>query len=192
MIPSLAQMYETDVLCLLDLADHENLAPKDRLALIRPPQPQPRAQTPFGHKLVALMDERDLSLREVARRVPCSAGFLSNIAHGRKGASEQMASRLDDVLNAGGELAALAESETRVREEKRAIPRGHAPGQPSAGPEGMSLSLPYVPGRLVIEVSAPVVNAVRAGPETGYPEQASGQLALVQNLPYSIQRDGHG
>jgi transcriptional regulator with XRE-family HTH domain len=136
------------------------------------------------------MGERDLSLREVARRVPCSAGFLSNIAHGRKGASEQIASRLDDVLNASGELAALAETETRVREEKRAIPHSHAPGQPSAGAEGLSLSLPYVPGRLVIEVSAPVVNAVRAAPETGYPEQASGQLALVQNMPYSGQRDG--
>jgi hypothetical protein len=115
----LAQMYETDVLSLLDLADHENLAPQDRLT-----------------------------------------------------------------------LAALAESETRVRKEKRAIPRGHAPGQPSAGTEGLSLSLPYVPGRLVIEVSAPVVNAVRAAPETRYPEQASRQLALVQNLPYSGQRDG--
>jgi hypothetical protein len=115
----LAQMYETDVLRLLDLADHENLAPQDRLT-----------------------------------------------------------------------LTALVESETRVREEKRAIPRGHAPGQPSAGTEGLSLSLPYVPGRLVIEVSAPVVNAVRAAPETRYPEQASGQLALVQNLPYSGQRDG--
>jgi len=184
----LAQMYETDVLCLLDLADHENLAPKDRLALIR--TPQPRAQTPFGHKLVALMDERDLSLREVARRVPCTAGFLSNIAHGRNGASEQMASRLDDVLNAGGELAALAESETRIGEEERAIAGGHAPGQPLAGAEGLSLSLPYVPGRLVIEVSAPVVNAVRAAPEIGYPDQASGQLALVQDLPYPGQRDG--
>jgi len=35
----LALMYETDVLCLLDLADHKNLAPQDRLTLIRPPQP---------------------------------------------------------------------------------------------------------------------------------------------------------
>jgi hypothetical protein len=112
----LAQMYETDVLCLLDLADHENLAPKDRLALIRPP--------------------------------------------------------------------------TQVREDKRAIPGGYAPGRPSAGAEGLSLSLPYVPGRLVIEVSAPVVNAVRAAPETAYSDQASGQLALVQDLPYSGLRDG--
>jgi hypothetical protein len=35
----LALMYETDVLCLLDLADHKNLAPQDRFTLIRPPQP---------------------------------------------------------------------------------------------------------------------------------------------------------
>ena len=103
----LAQMYETDVLCLLDLADHENLAPQDRLVLIRPSQP--RAETPFGEKVVALMEERELSLREVARRVPCSPAHLSNIAHGRKGASGQLAGQLDHVLDAGGELTALAD-----------------------------------------------------------------------------------
>jgi hypothetical protein len=67
---TLARLYDTDVLCLLDLADHEGLDAKDRLALVRPPQP--RAAGPFGERLVALMDERGLSLREVARRVPCS------------------------------------------------------------------------------------------------------------------------
>ena len=37
---TLARMYQTDVLRLLDLADHESLAPQDRLALARPPQPR--------------------------------------------------------------------------------------------------------------------------------------------------------
>jgi hypothetical protein len=101
---TLAWLYDTDVLCLLDLADHEDLDPKDRLALIRPPQP--RAAGPFGERLVALMDERGLSLREVARRVPCSPAHLSKLAHGRGGASGQLAGLLDRVLDAGGELAA--------------------------------------------------------------------------------------
>ena len=75
----LAQMYETDVLCLLDLVDHENLAPQDRLTLIR--LPQPPAETPFGRTLVPLMDEREL---------PCSAGDLPDIARGGNGASGQI------------------------------------------------------------------------------------------------------
>ncbi|GEM_PF-2800832 len=187
----LAQMYETDVLCLLDLADHENLAPQDRLVLIRPSQP--RAETPFGRKLVALMDERELALREVARRVPCSPAHLSNIAHGRKGASEQLAGRLDHVLHAGGELAALAEIPAGdERQTRSGNPRSHAPGPPLANPQGLWLSLPYVPGRLVIEVSDPALNAARAASKTDYPESVNGQLALVQDLPHQGERDGLG
>jgi transcriptional regulator with XRE-family HTH domain len=182
----LAQMYETDVLCLLDLADHENLAPQDRLTLIRPPQP--RAETPFGRKLVALMDERDLSLREMARRVPCSAGSLSNIVHGREGTSAQMAHRLDQVLDAGGALAALVE--VPARGHKRVIERGDAPDQSLASPQRLTLSLPYVPGRLVIEVSDQVVSAGRGTPETDCLDSVTGRLALVQDWPSSAQQDG--
>ncbi len=112
----LARLYETDVLSLLDLADHENLAPQDRLTLIR--RPVPRADTMFGRKLVALAGERGLSLREVARRVPCSPAHLSNIAHGRKGASGQLAGLLDRVLDAGGELEALAGPAAREDQER--------------------------------------------------------------------------
>ena len=72
----LAEVYETDVLCLLDLADHESLPQQDRLVLMR----RPRAATPFGETVVALMEARGLSLRETARRVPCGAGYLSNVA----------------------------------------------------------------------------------------------------------------
>ena len=185
----LAQMYETDMLRMLDLADHENLAPQDRLVLVRPPQP--RAETPFGRKLVALMEARELSLREVARRVPCSPAYLSDIAHGRKGASEQLAGRLDHVLEGGGELAALAEMPGGEEKQARSgNPRSHAPGQPLANPQGLSLSLPYVPGRLVIEVSDPGVNGAWAASGTDYPESVNGQLALVQDFPLQAQRDG--
>jgi hypothetical protein len=182
----LAQMYETDVLCLLDLADHENLAPQDRLTLIRPPHP--RAETPFERKLVALMDERELSLREMARRVPCSAGSLSSIVHGREDASAQMADRLDQVLDAGGALAALAH--VPARGHRHIIERGDAPDQSLASPQGLSLSLPYVPGRLVIEVSDQVMSAGRGAPETDCLDSVTGRLALVRDWPSSAQQDG--
>jgi transcriptional regulator with XRE-family HTH domain len=94
----LARVYETDALCLLDLADHESLPQKDRLVLMR------RLSAP---------------------------------------------ARLGDPLEAGGELAALADA--------TAPDDGPEPGQVPGGADpvagGMSLTLPYVPARLVIEVS---------------------------------------
>ncbi len=148
----LAEIYDTDVLCLLDLADHEHLAPPDRLVLLR----RPHAGTPFGEKLLSLMEARGLSLREVARRVPCSAAHMSHMSRGQRGPSEQMAARLDEILNAGGELAALAEIPART-DLSAAGPAScaHTPGPAVVNPHGVSLSLPYVPGRVVIEISGP-------------------------------------
>jgi len=60
----LACVYDTDVLCLLDLADHESLPQHDRLVLMRRQQ----AETPFGERVPALAEARGLSLRELARR----------------------------------------------------------------------------------------------------------------------------
>jgi transcriptional regulator with XRE-family HTH domain len=68
----LALVYETDVLCLLDLADHESLPQHDRLVLMR----RLPAQTLFGERVLALAEASGLSLREVARRVPCDASHL--------------------------------------------------------------------------------------------------------------------
>jgi len=189
----LAQLYETDVLSLLDLADHENLAPQDRITLIR--RPVPRAETPFGRKLVALLDERGLSLREAARRVPCSPAHLSNIAHGRKCASGQLAGLLDEVLHAGGELEALAAAAAR---DDKSAGSGHAPGRPAegsfqqvAGAQGLSLSLPYVPGRLLIEIAEPAVSSwpAAAPDHSGW---VSGQLALIRDPPRDAPQDGMG
>lgn len=102
---TLARLYDTDALCLLDLADHENLAPQDRLALIRPQRPP---------------------------------------------------------------------AEPPAREETE--PRGHAA---DADAHGLSLSLPFVPGRLVIEISGP---AEADGPAEGggFAGKAPGRLTLVR------------
>jgi hypothetical protein len=108
-------------------ADHASLPRRDRLVLLR----RPEAGNPFGEKLVALMEARGWPLRDVARR-------------------------LDDVLGAGGALAALAgtqsgEGQTVIRED----PPVRAPGTAAVSRPGVSLTLPCVPARLVIEFSRP-------------------------------------
>jgi transcriptional regulator with XRE-family HTH domain len=186
----LAEIYEADVMCLLDLADHESLPQQDRLVLMR----RPRAATPFGERVVALMEARGLSAAETARRVSCSAGYLSNVLHVCKRPSTRVTARLDDLLEAGGELVTLAETaEIVIQDDEPAVggnPRGQARDTRAAMAEGLSLSLPYVPGRLVIEISDPAMNAgqVASGPD--YPESATGPLALVQGLPRQGQGDG--
>ncbi|WP_067793166.1 helix-turn-helix domain-containing protein [Actinomadura formosensis] len=61
----------------------------------------------FGGKLRALMAERQISQRKLAKLVPCDDGHLSKIANGRKRPSPELAARLDDLLDARGALAAL-------------------------------------------------------------------------------------
>jgi transcriptional regulator with XRE-family HTH domain len=177
----LAEIYQTDVLCLLDLADHESLPRQERLVLLR----RPRTGSPFGEKLVALMEARGLSQREVARRASCSAGYLSNVIHGRKRASERLAARLDDLLEAAGELTALAETQEIARDGKpagRVNPRGQARDIQAVQGEGLTLSLPYVPGRLVIEVSGPAVGAGLLAADSEDREVLGGRLTLVRDM----------
>lgn len=65
--------------------------------------------TDFGTELRRLLAERGLSLNELARRANYDAGYLSKVGSGRKRATAAVAARLDDVLQAGGSLAALAD-----------------------------------------------------------------------------------
>ena len=53
--------------------------------------------TDFGDELHGLLAERRSLLREAARRAGCSAGYLSNVAHGRKPLTPSVAARLDRV-----------------------------------------------------------------------------------------------
>ena len=189
----LAEIYQTDVLCLLDLADHESLPQQDRIALMR----RPRAATPFAEKVVALMDARGLSAAETARRVSCSASYLCNVIHGRKRPSRRVSARLDDVLEADGELVALAPTAEVVTGEDdepmaRRIPRGQADDTPAANDEGMTLWLPYVPGRLVIEVSGPAGNTGLLAEDADDHAFAGGRLALVPGTRQARTKVGSG
>jgi transcriptional regulator with XRE-family HTH domain len=175
----LAEVYQTDVLCLLDFADRESLPQRDLLELLR----TPRAATPFGEKVVALMDTRGLSVRETARRVSCSAGYLSNVIHGRKRPSVRVTARLEDVLAAGGELAALAQTAQIVTRDDEELAAPGNPGdiarevRPAGG--GFLLSLPYVPGRLVIEVSGPAGDTGQLAASGDEPAVSGGRLTLL-------------
>ncbi len=112
----LAAIYETDILSLLDLDDHENLPQHDRLVLLRRPQGK-RAST---------------------------------AAH--PGEQERP-----------GDLDSQAAS-----------------AQPGIT-GGMSLTLPYVPGRLVLEVSGPAGNAGCLAGGGDDRETVPGRLALVRD-----------
>ncbi|WP_165964541.1 helix-turn-helix transcriptional regulator [Actinomadura sp. KC216] len=63
--------------------------------------------TTFGERLRQLMADRQISQRNLAGLVPCNAGYLSRVANDLKLPSEELAARLDEVLDAGGTLAAL-------------------------------------------------------------------------------------
>ena len=177
----LAEVYETDVLCLLDLADHESLPQQDRLVLLR----RPPARTPFAERVVALMQARGLSVRETARRAGCSAGYLSNVLHGRKRPSARVAARLDDLLEAGGDLVTLAETaEITTHDDAPAArrnPRVPAGETRAATTGGLWLSLPFVPARLVVEVSGPAAGIGQLAGDGGDREAAGGPLALVRD-----------
>jgi transcriptional regulator with XRE-family HTH domain len=71
-------------------------------------RPQATADPSFGGKLGELLAERGMSQNEAARRSHYNAGYLSKVINGRKPASAALGRALDEVLSAGGELAALA------------------------------------------------------------------------------------
>jgi transcriptional regulator with XRE-family HTH domain len=64
--------------------------------------------TDFGEELRRLLAERSISLRNIARQVECSPGYLSNVASGRKPLTPSLAVRLDRVLGTGDQLIAYA------------------------------------------------------------------------------------
>jgi transcriptional regulator with XRE-family HTH domain/tetratricopeptide (TPR) repeat protein len=64
--------------------------------------------TDCGRELYRVLEERHLSLREVARQAGCSPGYLSNVSHGRKSLTPRVAAHLDRVLSTSGTFAAFA------------------------------------------------------------------------------------
>jgi len=62
----------------------------------------------FTQRLAVLMAARGLGVRALARQVPCNHALISRYLNGHQVPTPGMAARLDALLGAGGELAALA------------------------------------------------------------------------------------
>lgn len=90
----------------------------------------------FGDKLRALMAERQVGLRELAKLVPCDPGHLSKVSRGRKRPSAKLVERLDELLDARGELIALTPRPT-------GRPTGDDPADPAL----------WVPERVVEDIA---------------------------------------
>ncbi|SRR6266446_1944132 len=75
---------------------------------------------PIGQKIRELRDEHDISLREFAKKLGCSAAFWSDVELGRRYASEQMLKDAARILKVP--LDELKQHDTRppIEEVKRA------------------------------------------------------------------------
>jgi tetratricopeptide (TPR) repeat protein len=62
----------------------------------------------FAARLAVLMARRGLGVRALARQVPCNHALISRYVNGHQVPTPGMAARLDALLSAAGELAALA------------------------------------------------------------------------------------
>src|SRR6266446_5218616 len=62
----------------------------------------------FAERLQALMAERGISERELARQAHCDRSYIHLLKQGKRRAGRRMAQLLDDALGAGGALAAVA------------------------------------------------------------------------------------
>lgn len=76
----------------------------------------------FGEKMSALMAERGLSLRALARMIPADPGHLSRIRRDLTPPAQEMAERIDRALGADGALVALRRPRRAAWTEAAAAP----------------------------------------------------------------------
>ncbi len=74
-----------------------------------------RGMDDFAGQLGALMAERGLGVRALARKVPCDPSLISRFVNGRQQPSPDMAQHLDDALEAGGGLTACLDRREVLR-----------------------------------------------------------------------------
>ncbi len=97
----------------------------------------------FGERLRDLMAERCVSGYELARKVPCNRSHIYLLTQGKRQPSPRMAHRLDEILGAGGELAAIT---------------GNAPKGQSILPDDETGALELVRQVTATEVGGPVLD----------------------------------
>jgi transcriptional regulator with XRE-family HTH domain len=75
----------------------------------------------LGQRIRQLRDERDLSLREFASQVGCSAPFISDIELGRRNPSEKVLKDIAKALGVNFEELKALDTRPPVKEMKRRI-----------------------------------------------------------------------
>lgn len=81
--------------------------------------------TACGRELLRLRTERKLTLGEVARRVPCSTSYLSNVSYGRTDLTPRIAGQLDKILGVAAFAAYVpwpADDDRQRKSKARARP----------------------------------------------------------------------
>lgn len=133
----------------------------------------------FGEKMRALMAERGISLRMLAKTIPADVGLLSKISRDLKRPSEKMAALIDAALDADGALAALRPPSAREMLNGQLTPDDQ---------ERLSLAVQR-PGRLdtrVVESLSTILAAQRRTEDTigsaPMVEPATSHLRLVLHL----------
>lgn len=101
--------------------------------------------TAFGEQARALMRERGISLRRLAKQINYDSGYLSKVLNGHKRPPLPMAERIDVALDAGGELVALAESYREPLLTSATI-GSYPPHKGSVAPELVMYFLEQLPG----------------------------------------------
>src|SRR5260370_14643128 len=105
----------------------------------------------FAERLQALMAERGISERELARQAHCDRSYIHLLKQGKRRAGRRMAQLLDDALGAGGALAALAAHAEPPLPRTRVSPQR----KPSRAVEAVQVSMPGDDAQLDIHPDGP-------------------------------------
>lgn len=103
-------------------------------------------ETFFGERVRALMRERGMSLRRLAKQVNYDSGYLSKVLNGHKLPTLPMAELLEAALDADGELLALVEPRRRPTLATSAEMPSYPPHHGPVAPELVMYFLEQLPG----------------------------------------------
>jgi hypothetical protein len=81
--------------------------------------------TDFAAVVRRYMNERDMSLRQLAAAAHYDVGGLSKVLNGHRPHSGYLAKRLDDALGAGGEIITAAAPEVTLKPGRKPARAGH-------------------------------------------------------------------
>src|SRR5260370_35379269 len=79
------------------------------------------ARMGFAERLRALMAERGVSERALARQVVCDRSYIHLLKHGKRQPGARLAHRLAEALDAGGELPVLGPYKGPARRSVHAV-----------------------------------------------------------------------